>query len=200
MIGVIDYAAGNITSVANALASIGVDFRLSNKESELAGCDGIILPGVGAAQKAMESINGNNLAGFLQSYAKPFLGICLGMELLYEISDEGNTPCLGIIPGRVKMFDAAVPKIPHMGWNRVMTVEPGTWIGGKGDLGYYYFAHSYYVPVDRFSLAISESGVPFASVVKRLNYYGVQFHPEKSGDAGLALLKKFDALCKSSRQ
>ena len=83
MIGVIDYEAGNITSVANALASIGVDFRLSNQESELERCDGIILPGVGAAQKAMESINGNSLAGFLQSYAKPFLGICLGMELLY---------------------------------------------------------------------------------------------------------------------
>jgi glutamine amidotransferase len=200
MIGVIDYEAGNITSVANALASIGVDFRLSNQESELERCDGIILPGVGAAQKAMESINGNSLAGFLQSYAKPFLGICLGMELLYEISDEGNTPCLGIIPGRVKIFDSTVPKIPHMGWNKVTTVDPGTWIGAKGNLGYYYFAHSYYVPVDQYSLAISESGVPFASVVKRLNYYGVQFHPEKSGDAGLALLKKFDALCKSSRQ
>jgi glutamine amidotransferase len=200
MIGVIDYEAGNITSVANALSSICVEFRISNKKSELAGCDGIILPGVGAAQKAMASINGNNLVEFLQSCKKPFLGICLGMELLYESSDEGNTPCLGVIPGRVKKFNSIVPKIPHMGWNRVTTVNPDAWIGARGDLGYYYFAHSYYVPVDQYSLAVSESGIPFASVARRLNFYGVQFHPEKSGEAGLALLKKFDDLCKSSRQ
>jgi imidazole glycerol-phosphate synthase subunit HisH len=196
VIGIINYEAGNITSVANALASIGVEFRITCKKSELTRCDGIILPGVGAAQKAMEFINGNNLTNFLQSYKKPFLGICLGMELLYEISDEGNTHCLGLIPGRVLKFDSAVPKIPHMGWNRVSTVDADPWIGFKGNMGYFYFAHSYYVPVDQYTLAISESGVPFASVVKRLNYYGVQFHPEKSSDVGLGLLKKFDALCK----
>jgi len=200
MIGIVDYEAGNIRSVANALASIGVQYRISSDRDELAACDGIILPGVGAAPKAMESLDANGLPDFLRSFAKPFLGICLGMELLYERSEEGDTPCLGVIPGRVLRFNSTAVKIPHMGWNKVDTINPTPLLNKTGDAGYFYFAHSFYSAVDEYTTGITESGHPFSSSVNRRNYFGVQFHPEKSGDAGLALLKNFDALCRSSRQ
>lgn len=200
MIGIIDYEAGNMTSVSNALESLGIDYCVSNRPDELGSCDGIILPGVGAAQKAMESLNANGLPAFIRAYRKPFLGICLGMELLYEVSDEGNTPCIGVIPGRAIKFNSSAVKIPHMGWNKVEITEPNALIGDKGMLGYFYFAHSYYIAPDEYTTGLTESGVPFASAINRANYFGLQFHPEKSGSAGLSILKNFEALCKSSRR
>ncbi|MFI5251730.1 MAG: imidazole glycerol phosphate synthase subunit HisH [Bacteroidota bacterium] len=196
MIGLIDYASGNITSVSNALAAIGVEFIVSNRSAELETCSGIILPGVGAAPKAMESIENNNLAEFLRSCRVPLLGICLGMELLYERSEEGNTPCLGLLSGRVKKFNSETQKIPHMGWNNVHCLGENSLVDEIGNVGYFYFAHSYYVSPDSYTTAISEAGISFASMVQEWNYYGVQFHPEKSGEAGLRLLKKFCGLCK----
>lgn len=192
MIGVVDYQAGNLASVNNALQAIESDFLVSADPAQLAACEGIILPGVGAAPGAMASLHQCGLLKFLQSLKIPFLGICLGMQLLYEGSDEGNTKCLGIIPGRIRRFDAAAHRVPHMGWNEVEFY--------KGNRNYLYFAHSYYAPVSEFTTAICDCGIRFTAAIRKDNYLGVQFHPEKSAAAGLNLLREFVKQCKLSRR
>jgi glutamine amidotransferase len=200
VIGIVDYDAGNITSVSNALTSAGAEFLVSGESKVLARCDGIILPGVGAAPGAMASLNERKLTGFLGSLEVPVLGICLGMQVLFESSEEGNTTCLGVLPGVVKKFDDRVSKVPHMGWNRVDVTSKNPLIGDAPNSEFYYFANSYAAEVDGSTIGISHCEVPFSAAVARGNYYGVQFHPEKSGIAGLAILKNFEALCRSYRR
>jgi glutamine amidotransferase len=200
VIGVVDYEAGNIASVANALAAIGARFVVSGDAATLGACRGIILPGVGAAPGAMASLRRQGLPDFLAHAQIPVLGICLGMQLLYGASEEGATACLGVWPGTVKKFPAGVAKIPHMGWNVLARRAAHPLLAGIGDAEHFYFAHSYYADAGPSTVAASENGTPFAAVVADGLYAGVQFHPEKSGRAGLALLKNFDALCTSSRR
>ncbi len=199
MIGVVDYEAGNIASVRNALAAIGCEFLISADEAQLAACQGIILPGVGAAPGAMDSLTRRGLTGFLKGVSAPFLGICLGMQLLYEASEEGKTSCLGIVPGSVTMLGPDVKKIPHMGWNRVTFSSRSPLYAGIEE-GFFYFAHSYAAPVGPLVTGTAECGSVFAAAVRKENFFGVQFHPEKSGQAGLRLLQNFVQLCSSFPQ
>ncbi|HTP13666.1 MAG TPA: imidazole glycerol phosphate synthase subunit HisH [Bacteroidota bacterium] len=196
MIGVVDYEAGNIASVSNALASIGVDFVVSGDRRKLEGCSGIILPGVGAAPGAMRSLEQKQLTGLLKAPPVPLLGICLGMQLLYERSEEGTTNCLGALDGTVRRFGSETSKIPHMGWNAVDQQLSDQLFSGIPQGAFFYFAHSYYAPVDRSSISATTEGVPFASAIHDGRFYGVQFHPEKSGPIGLRVLKNFAAVCK----
>jgi glutamine amidotransferase len=195
MIGIVDYEAGNIASVSNALSTINADFVVSNDAKVLAGCSGIILPGVGAAPGAMASLAAIGIVDFLKSVTKPFLGICLGMQLLYESSEEGNTKCIGVLPGTVARFDSRAAKIPHMGWNVVERRKTIPLMDGLADSEHFYFAHSYYAGIQPSTVATTDIGFPFTSVVQSGNFTGVQFHPEKSGKAGFTLLRNFIASC-----
>ena len=196
MIGVVDYEAGNIASISNALAAIGTEFVVSSDAGELERCSGLILPGVGAAPGAMASLERVGLTPFLRSASVPLLGICLGMQLLYESSEEGLTNCLALVPGSVQRFDSRTSKIPHMGWNEVEQISPGPLMAGIASKEFFYFAHSYCSAVDGTTIAVTKEGTPFASVIQSGRVMGVQFHPEKSGATGLRLLKNFADLCK----
>jgi len=194
MIAIIDYKAGNLASVSNALHRIGAEHRITNKIDELDAADKILFPGVGHAWAAMEALREHGLDAWLRSTSKPVLGICLGMQLLYDSSEEGgDTPGLGLIAGRLKRFDPSVGKVPHMGWNDVerVTMDEGR-ISSHVPRLTYYFVHSYYAPITPETTGVTEyNGQRFAASVKRGNFEGVQFHPEKSGVAGEALLRQF---------
>ena len=200
MIGVIDYEAGNLASVTNALRSIEASVVVSSDARQLGKCSGIILPGVGAAPLAMDSLIRHDLAGFIRALEVPLLGICLGMQVLYDESREGNTKCLGIVSGTVEEFDARASRVPHMGWNEVLFTSDEAPAQSLGKKAHFYFAHSYYSPIGPATSAITECGVSFSAAIRRDNYYGVQFHPEKSGRPGLQLLSNFCSLCESFRQ
>jgi glutamine amidotransferase len=195
VIGVVDYEMANVTSVSNALSLIGENFTVGRTRTELAKCDGIILPGFGAAPGAMASLHDQGLTAFLSSLKTPFLGICLGMQLLHTYSEEGETPCLKILPGTVKRMNHAVCKVPHVGWNQVQVLGNHSLFEGLKNPAYFYFSHSYAAPVSPATTAVSDCGVRFAAAVSRDRYFGVQFHPEKSGESGLQLLKNFVRLC-----
>lgn len=195
MIGIIDYEAGNLASVSNALKAIGASFVVSSQTDRLSDCSGIILPGVGAAPLAMRSLHSRGLVRFIQELRQPFLGICLGMQLLYDKSEEGETDCLGIASGVVRRFDDDAERVPHMGWNEVLFRTGNGLAEPTGKKSSFYFAHSYYAPLGAATSAVTECGINFSAAIRVENFYGVQFHPEKSGDAGLNLLKSFCGLC-----
>lgn len=199
MIGVIDYSAGNITSVSNALDAAGADFTVSSSREVLERADGLILPGVGGAPGAMESLHEENLASFLSGPTVPLLGICLGMQLLFESSEEGDTPCLSLLPGRVVRLDDSAAKVPHMGWNEVDFIPGNPLFEGIPPHSCFYFAHSFIAAGDACVLGTTDCGRRFPSAVARGSVFGVQFHPEKSGSNGLRILKNFAGLCRSSR-
>lgn len=190
-IAIINYGAGNLRSVANALASLGRDFAIVDNPKKLSEFDKIILPGVGAARPAMEKLSQSGFAELLPKLKVPVLGVCLGMQLLAESSEEGNVTCLSIIPGRVKRFKTELP-IPHMGWNKVKFVGASKLTAGIPNKSYFYFVHSYYVDMNRqYIIGQTAYDVNFAAIIKKGNFYGTQFHPEKSGEWGLRLLKNF---------
>jgi glutamine amidotransferase len=197
MIGVVDYSAGNIASVANALTTLGVEFAICPDVRTLARCDGIILPGVGAAPGAMASLRQRELTEFLSTTKTPLLGICLGMQVLFQYSEEGSANCLGVLPGTVKRCDGNFRKVPHMGWNAVVQVAANPIMDGLGEREHFYFAHSYYTPGSLHTTATTNEGVTFTAAIRKDNYFGVQFHPEKSGSVGLKLLKNFIEICRS---
>ncbi len=197
MIVVIDYKAGNLYNVGNALKYLKVDFTFSGDPAVVSQADKVILPGVGSARAAMESLTEQGLVEVLQGLRVPFLGICLGLQLLFEVSDEDNTPCLGLLPGTVRRFNNSQVKVPHIGWNQVSGLDassqpPSILLEGIPAESYFYFVHSYFAPVVRpFTLGITDYGDWFGSVVARENFYGVQFHPERSGEIGLKMLQNF---------
>jgi glutamine amidotransferase len=195
MIALIDYGAGNTASVANALEDIGTDFKIVKSEIPICNSDKIILPGVGEASFAMQKIHMLNLFSLLRLLKKPFLGICLGMQILCEKSKEGNVACLGIFESTVQKFDNSILNVPHMGWNKVELVKESKLFEGIPNKTDFYFANSYYVPVNNNTIASSEYGIEFSAAIEKDNFYGVQFHPEKSGEAGLKLLKNFVEKC-----
>lgn len=191
MIALIKYKAGNIASVSNALDRLGADYFLAETPEQLDKADGVIFPGVGHAWSAMESLKENGIDEWLKQTKKPVLGICVGMQLLFESSSEGNTKGLGVIPGSLVKFDENKAKVPHMGWNTFSKNEEHPLLNGIEENEFLYFVHSYYAPDNEFSVASCDYINPFIAVVAKDNYFGVQFHPEKSGTTGAKILKNF---------
>ncbi len=193
-IAVVDYGTGNLRSIRRALEAARAEVVVTADPSIIAGADAVVLPGVGSAGAAMHRLRELGVAPVLQHAAtagKPFLGICLGMQLLFGAQEEGDTYGLGILAGRVHALTGPV-KVPHMGWNRSRVTRSGP-LGDQGDERAYYFVHSYVVePGDAGDVAAEVTyGVTFPSIVVHDNIWGTQFHPEKSGDDGLALVHTF---------
>ena len=195
MIALIDSGAGNVASVANVLKELNADYKLTKREIDICNSDKVIFPGVGEASFAVRQLHILNLFNLLKILKKPMLGICLGMQLMCEKLSEGNTAGLGIIPVSTNIFDKAKVKVPHMGWNNVEIINGGKLFEGINNNEHFYYANSYYVPVNEFTIAKSENGIEFSASIQKNNFYGVQFHPEKSGKAGIKLLKNFIELC-----
>jgi glutamine amidotransferase len=195
MIGIVDYGAGNIRSVGNALDRLGQEFFVSNKIAELQRARKLILPGVGEARSAMESLEQIGLLRWLKEIRVPFLGICIGMQILFEHSDERDTACLGIVAGRISRFDDTRLKVPHIGWNQVQISATSPLFDNIRDNEYFYFVHSFRAPVGPGTVGTTEYGDRFAAAVQKENFFGVQFHTEKSGTAGIQVLKNFIDLC-----
>ena len=201
MIAVIDYDAGNLFSVANALESLGLDYTFTADPAVIEKADGVILPGVGAFPDAMEKLSSRGLIPVLRKAAKekPFLGICLGMQVLFEEGEEFTlTEGLGLLPGRVKAIEAPGLKIPHMGWNELIFAKDCPLTAGLPENPYVYFVHSFCAaPQQENLVAYCQYGQDVPALVWDGKYcYGAQFHPEKSGDVGLAILKNFAGLCR----
>ncbi|HEY8391131.1 MAG TPA: imidazole glycerol phosphate synthase subunit HisH [Capillibacterium sp.] len=199
MIGVIDYRAGNGPSVLNALHALKIKARLVSTPEALRSVKGIILPGVGSARATMDSLQELGLIPALEEKVlggkTPFLGICIGMQILMEYSAEGDTPCLGWLKGKVERFDGAV-RIPQMGWNEVTFRRRDPVLAGLPEKEFFYFVNSYYVcpEAKEIVLATTHYGREFCSMLAWGPIYATQFHAEKSGVAGLQLLKNFALL------
>jgi imidazole glycerol-phosphate synthase subunit HisH len=197
LIGIIEYGAGNIRSVSNALNRLDVQHFISNDYHELNKADKLIFPGVGEARSAMDALTRVGLTGWLKEVSVPFLGICLGMQLLFDRTTERNTDCLGLVTGTNERFRSQQLniKVPHMGWNQVQHKGNSPLFTDIAAGEHFYFVHSYYAPIVTATVGTTEYGVQFTSALNQKNYYGVQFHPEKSGKIGLQLLKNFIELC-----
>lgn len=191
MIAIINYEAGNLASVSNAFKRLDEPHIITDKKQELSEADGIIFPGVGHAQPAMKSLQKNGLDEWLKNTQKPVLGICLGMQLLYESSEEGESKGLGIIPGRLKKFDSSKAKVPHMGWNNFQNISSHPLMNSLNNEQFFYYVHSFFAPLNSYTVATCEYIQPFTSVVCKDNFWGVQFHPEKSGKVGSLMLQNF---------
>lgn len=198
MIAIIDYGAGNLHSVKNALDFLGADNIVTGNKEEILNADKVILPGVGAFGDAMKCLEESGLVDTVKAAAqsgKPFLGICLGLHLLFEESEESpNVKGLGIFKGKiVKIPDNGSLKIPHMGWNNIHITKDSKILKNIGDEPYVYFVHSYYVEAEDSSVvsAYTEYGQRLDIAVEKDNVFATQFHPEKSGDTGMEILKNF---------
>lgn len=192
MTAIVDYGAGNTKSVTNLLDRLGQQYVLTADENEISQADRLILPGVGHAASAMDSLEKSGLISTLKTYQKPFMGICLGMQLMYDFSEEGDVDCLSIIPGSVKKFDSdSHHKVPHMGWNTIQTDPDNPLFTGIPDHSYVYFVHSYFAEISEETIAGCDYIFPFSAAVQYRNYYAVQFHPEKSGEVGQKLMENF---------
>ena len=191
MIGIIKYQAGNLASVSNALDRLKADYIISDNTDHLDKTDAVIFPGVGHASAAMDDLRSKDLDIWLKNTKKPILGICLGMQLFYESSEEGDCKTLGIIPGRLKRFDSEKAKVPHMGWNRFNSIEGHPLLSGINRKHFVYYVHGYYAPLNECTIATCKYIQNFTAVVAKDNFLGVQFHPEKSGRVGSMLLQNF---------
>ena len=188
-VAIIDYDAGNVQSLKFALDKLGVNSILTKDIELISKSDKVIFPGQGAAKNAMNKLHINDLVDLIPKLKQPVLGICLGMQLLFEKTDEGNVKGLGIIKGYVKKFSEKV-KVPQMGWNTLENLESKLFNNiNEGE--YMYLVHSYYVPIVPETIGISEYDLKYSIAVKKNNFYGVQFHPEKSSFSGNKLLNNF---------
>jgi len=192
MLAIVDSGGANIASVRFALERLGVQGELTADPAVIRAAERVILPGVGSAQEGMKRLQAKGLVECVRGLKQPVLGICLGMQLMFESSEEGNTPSLGIIPGQVTLLpESPGITVPHMGWN-TLTMRPDMpLLKGFNAATRFYFVHSFAGPVNAFTVASCDHGTPFAAVVQRGNFSGVQFHPERSGAAGAQLLKNF---------
>jgi len=207
MIAIIDYGAGNLQSVSNAVGYIGAPYLVTSEPGEITAADAVILPGVGAFGQAMNEINARGMAEAIKEAArsgKPFLGICVGMQLFFEESEENpGMPGLGLLAGRVVKFRGQDSlKIPHMGWNQIEVVKKSRLLDGLPSGSYMYFVHSYCaLSGDRAEVsATSRYGMDFDAAVEVGGLFGVQFHPEKSGTAGMSILRNFIKLSGGDEQ
>lgn len=186
---IIDYGAGNIQSIKFAIKRLGFEAVLSDNAEEIIAADKVIFPGVGEAGSAMRMLKSTGLDKIIPQLTQPVLGICLGMQLMCNYSEEGNTQGLGIFDAEVKRFDNTV-KVPQIGWNEITNLETALFQNVK-DGEYVYLVHSYYVPECKDEIARTEYGVNYSCALHRDNFYGVQFHPEKSSKTGEQILKNF---------
>lgn len=196
MIAVVDYDAGNLKSVETALEKLGADFFISSDPEKLASADKMIFPGVGEAAQAMKRLKETSLDKVVKDFAvsgKPLFGICLGAQILFDHSEESDTACLGILPGKVRLFSSDMGlKIPHMGWNTLKHNNHALYKDLPQDKSFY-FVHSYYIEAadSEDVIGTSDYGIDFCASVARNNVMATQFHPEKSGEWGLKILKNF---------
>jgi glutamine amidotransferase len=203
MIAIIDYGAGNLRSVANAITKLGYQSKITNRPDEVFNAQAVILPGVGAAADTLANLKKMGMAdpiGQIIAEGRPFLGICIGLQVLFTGTEEGGWhKCLNIIPGRVKRLPPGL-KIPHMGWNQVKQRRSHPIFDGIPDKANFYFVHSYYAVPDDKSLVVGETdyGLPMCSVIARGNLIATQFHPEKSGEFGLRIYQNFISLATAS--
>lgn len=193
MIAIIDYDTGNLRSVCNALDRIGAEYVLTDDPETIRSADRVLLPGVGEASSAMAKLRERGLCDVIRSLTVPVLGICIGMQLMCRHSEEGEVDCLGIFDADVRKFQAdpaAGVKVPHMGWNALTDLKTGLFDGLK-DGDFVYFVHSFAADVCEDSIAVSDNGRKFSAAMCKGNFYGAQFHPEKSGDVGEMILRNF---------
>lgn len=200
MLAIVDYGAGNLRSVVRAVRHVGCDFEVTTDARVIDSASGLILPGVGAAADTMAGLGSRGLlepvAASIRS-GRPFLGVCMGLQVLFEGSEEdGGTPCLGLYKGMVRRFPDGLP-VPHMGWNQVHQLSEVPILEGVPPDTNFYFVHSYYAPRDGhpFAGATTEYGIEFLSVLHDANVFATQFHPEKSGKPGLRVYANFARLC-----
>ena len=202
MIAIIDYGMGNLRSVPKALEAVGADAVVSSQPQTILDADSVVLPGVGAFRDCMDNLDRLGLIQVVHKSiqsGKPFLGICLGLQLLFEESIEfGTVQGLGILPGKVMRFHFDDPslKVPHMGWNTLTLKKPSPLFDSMDEHPYYYFVHSYYVVPDNQDMVVTTTdyGIPFVSGIQHENIHAFQFHPEKSQKQGLTMLEKFARL------
>lgn len=203
MITIIDYGAGNLRSVTNAITKLGHQWQITNRPDEVFKAQAVILPGVGAAADTLANLKATGMVGPIRQIiaeGRPFLGVCLGLQILFTGTEEGGGhKCLDIIPGRVKRLPPGL-KIPHMGWNQVKQRLYHPIFAGIPDKAHFYFVHSYYAVPDDESLVAGETdyGMPICSLIARGNLVATQFHPEKSGEFGLRLYQNFFSLAAAS--
>ncbi len=196
MIGIVNYGAGNIFSLTAALDRLKIDYGMINDHRAFDLYDHIIIPGVGHAGSAMNKLHESGLAQPISQLKQPVLGICVGMQLLTAFSEEGSTDLLNIMPIRTLHFDRQLAnKVPHMGWNSISPKKDSVIFQDIADKSYFYFVHSYYIEADqRYTAATCHYGTDFSAAIQNENFFGVQFHPEKSGVVGEQLLKNFSRL------
>lgn len=188
---IIDSGGANLASLQFALQRLGAQATVSSDAATISAARRVLLPGVGAAADAMDRLRSHGLVECIRGLRQPLLGICLGMQLLYQHSDEGDTECLGIVPGQVTRIPEHGLPIPQMGWNVCATLRDDPLLRGIGARDYVYFVHSYAAPVGPHTLASVDYGVALTAVVRRDNFTGVQFHPERSAAVGARLLQNF---------
>ncbi|MDP4222367.1 MAG: imidazole glycerol phosphate synthase subunit HisH [Bacteroidota bacterium] len=189
MIAILKYNAGNIQSVRNALDRLGISSAVTDDAGEIQAAEKVIIPGVGEARSAMKYLTEKKLDTVLISLKQPVLGICLGLQLMCSMSDEGYTRCLGIFDAAVKKFPP-FDKVPHVGWNNFSALKGDLFKGVSANEDVYYI-HSFYAEITDYTSAICDYVLPFSAAMHRDNYYAVQFHPEKSAETGVKILKNF---------
>ena len=192
-IGIVNYGAGNIFSLKAALDRLGLQYGMVNTSEDFNQYDRIIIPGVGHAGAAMRKLIDTGLLPAIKAYTKPVLGICVGMQLLTDYSEEGNFEMTGIIPVKTLRFDTQLSKkVPHIGWNDISINPKNKLFTGISNQAYFYFVHSYFIEYNsNFTVASCNYGNKFSATIQKNNFYGVQFHPEKSGEVGEKLLQNF---------
>lgn len=189
-LALIKYNAGNVQSVSFALERLGINFSITDNAEEIKAADKVLFPGVGEASTTMNFLRERKLDQLIPTLKQPVLGVCLGMQLMCRFSEENATQCMGIFDETVTKFVAnPVQKVPHMGWNNLTINE--SWLTPELNNKYVYFVHSYYVPVNPYTSAVTQYINPFSAAMHRDNFYAAQFHPEKSADAGELVLKSF---------
>ncbi len=193
MIGIVYYGAGNIFSLTAALDRLGLSYGMIKTVEDFDKYDRYIIPGVGHAGSAMKKLEQTGLVPYIRGLKKPVMGICVGMQLLTQFSEEGNSDLIGIIPLKTRLFsDELHVKVPHTGWNKIESVPGNILFSNIPQNSHFYFVHSYFIEFNSiFTTALAEYGIKFSAVIQKANFYGVQFHPEKSGLAGEQLLKNF---------
>ncbi|MBR3911383.1 MAG: imidazole glycerol phosphate synthase subunit HisH [Alistipes sp.] len=191
MIAIVDYKMGNLRSVENALKRLGAEFCVTADPAVIRSADRVLLPGVGNAAEAMQNLRDASLVDVIRSLRRPVLGICVGMQVMCRHSEEGDVDCLNIFDSHVKRFEPAADlKVPHMGWNQIGNLETKLFKGLDGG-SYVYFVHSYYPELCPDTIATTTHGKMFSAALKYENFYGTQFHPEKSGDVGERIIENF---------
>lgn len=191
MIAIVDYKMGNLRSVENALKRLGAEFVVTADADVIRRADRVLLPGVGNAAEAMENLRKAGLVEVIRSLRRPVLGICVGMQVMCRHSEEGDAKCMGIFDAKVRRFEpTSDEKVPHMGWNSIGNLESILFKGIEGG-EMVYFVHSYYPELCPDTIATTRHGVMFSAALKYENFYGTQFHPEKSGDVGERIIANF---------